>query len=330
MAEMKAGHWLIRVVLSAVIGLLAAGAFGAQQQQNPPASEQRTQPGPNGAKAGPPLNEPAPGQQRTTEPKPNAPNAQMEEAVRNFLAIGAPPDPAAVKRGQAIFVPNCGFCHGTNATGGAAAPSLVRSTLVLHDKGTGKEIGPVIHNGRPGKGMPSFPNLTDSQIQDIAAFLLGRTQAAANRMDYTIQNIVTGDPKQGEAYFQAHCANCHSPTGDLAHVAQKYEPVALEGRFLYPQNSNPFGFGPPPDPRAMKHVTVTLPSGETHSGVLVRQDDFSIALREDSGEYRSWIYDDVPGMRVQVQDPLETHAKLLRQYSDADMHNILAYLETLK
>jgi cytochrome c2 len=178
--------------------------------------------------------------------------------------------------------------------------------------------------------MPAFPNITDAQINDIAAFLLGRTQAAANRMEYTIQNIVTGDPKAGAAYFQAHCANCHSPTGDLAHVAKRYEAVALQGRFLYPQTSNPFGQGPPPDPRALKHVTVALPSGQSYSGVLVRIDDFSVALREDSGEYHSWNYDDVKGIRVDVQDPLETHAKLLRQYTDADMHNVLAYLETLK
>jgi mono/diheme cytochrome c family protein len=315
--------------------ILIAVAATAAQQQNPPASDQRTPTAPNGAKVGPPLNEPAAGQQRTDQgaqaTQGNAPNAAaMQEAVRNFLAIGAPPDPAAVKRGQAIFVPTCGFCHGTSATGGAGGPNLVRSTLVLHDQGTGKEIGPVVHNGRPGKGMPAFPNFSDAQIHDLAAFLLSRTQAAANRMEYTIQNIVTGDPKLGETYFQEHCSGCHSPTGDLAHIARKHEPVDLQSLFLYPQTSNPFGMGPPPDPKSQKHVTVSLPSGESYSGVLQRIDDFSVSLVEDSGVYRSWIYDDVKGIRVQVQNPLEQHLKLLRQYTDADMHNVLAYLETLK
>jgi hypothetical protein len=148
-------------------------------------------------------------------------------------------------------------------------------------------------------------------------------------MEYTIQNIVTGDANTGKAYFQAHCAGCHSGTGDLAHIASKFDPVALEGRFLYPAN-NPYGMGPPPDPRALKHVTVALPSGETYSGVLAHLDDFSVALRDDAGAYRSWVFDDVQGIRVEVHDPLEQHLKLLRQYSDADMHNILSYLETLK
>ena len=325
---MKSRHSLIPLLLTA-----ALACAQAQQQPNPPAADKRTAPAaPNGPKVGPPLNEPAPGQQRNTQPtQANAPNAAAaQEAVRNFLAIGAPPNAEAVKRGQTIFVPTCGFCHGTNATGGAGGPNLVHSTLVLHDQGNGKEIGPVIHNGRTGKGMPAFPNITDDQIHDIAQFLLGRTQAAANRMEYTIQNIVTGDPKAGEAYFEAHCSECHSPTGDLAHIAKKFEPVELQSRLLYPQNSDPFGMGPPPDPRTQKHVTVSLPSGQSYSGVLLRIDDFSVALQEDSGVYRSWVYDDVNGIRVDVHDPLAQHLKLLRQYSDGDMHNILAFLETLK
>jgi mono/diheme cytochrome c family protein/small nuclear ribonucleoprotein (snRNP)-like protein len=255
----------------------------------------------------------------------------MKEAMQKFLAIGAPPDPEAVKRGQKIFVSTCGFCHGTNANGGETGPDLVRSVLVLHDQGTGKEIGPVIHNGRPGKGMPAFSNLSDAQIKDIAAFLLSRTQAAANRGGYKIQNIVTGDPKEGEAYFNAHCASCHSPTGDLAHVAGKYDPVALQSRFLYPRTERWPGMpGPPPDPRAEKTVTVTLASGQTFTGKLERIDDFSVALTDPSGEYHSWLFDAEKGINVQVHDPLKEHAELLRQYTNADMHNILAYLETMK
>lgn len=250
--------------------------------------------------------------------------------MSDFLAIGAPPDPQAVQRGQTLFVGTCGFCHGSNATGGNSGPDLVRSVLVLHDKGTGNEIGPVILNGRPAKGMPKF-NLTESQIKDIAAFLLSRTQAAANRMEYKILNVVTGDAKAGEAYFTAHCANCHSPTGDLAHIADKFDPAALQSRFLYPKTVRYPGMpGPPPDPRAEKTVTVTLGSGQTYSGVLTYIDDFSVALTEPSGEHHSWILDAEPGIQVKLKDPLEAHADLLPKYTDADMHNLLAYLETLK
>jgi mono/diheme cytochrome c family protein/small nuclear ribonucleoprotein (snRNP)-like protein len=310
-------------------------AFAAQQQQPAPQNPPPEPPpgAANGPHPGPAADKKAgPGQRTGGAGQQAAPGEnQMQEAMRKFLAIGAPPDPQAVKRGQALFVSTCGFCHGTNANGGETGPDLVRSVLVLHDQGTGKEIGPVIHNGRPGKGMPSFTNLSDAQIKDIAAFLLSRSQAAANRGGYQIQNIVTGDPKQGEAYFTAHCASCHSATGDLAHVAAKYDPVALQSRFLYPRTEHWPGMpGPPPNPRAQKTVTVTLPSGQTYSGKLERVDDFSVALTEPSGEYHSWLFDAEKGMNVQVHDPLKEHAELLRQYTNADMHNILAYLETMK
>lgn len=276
-------------------------------------------------------NPPAPADQAQKQDNPAAPQMppEMREMLRNAFGLGAPPSPEAEARGKKIFVATCGFCHGTNATGGAQGPNLLRSTMVLHDQGTGKEIETVIHNGRPDKGMPAFKNLSQDQVHDIAQFLLGRTQAAAFRVDYAIQNIVTGDAHAGESYFQTHCAACHSPSGDLAHIAKKFDPPTLEERFLYPGN-NPYGEGPPPDPRTMKHVTVTLPSGQKYEGVLAHIDDFSVALRDDAGAYRSWVFDDVKGIHVEVHDPLAQHLNLLRQYSDADMHNLLAYLETLK
>jgi mono/diheme cytochrome c family protein len=265
------------------------------------------------------------------EPQAPATNAPRPAGfnVRSFLAIGAAPDAAAVERGQKLYVPSCGFCHGTNATGGNSGPDLVRSVLVLHDEGSGYQIGPVILNGRPDKGMPKF-NLTEAQIKDIAAFLLSRSQAAANRMEYKILNVVTGDARAGEAYFKDHCASCHSPTGDLAHIAAKYEAEALQSRFLYPLTKGIAGMpGPPPSPRAQITVTVTLPSGQSYLGVLQYLDDFSVALKDSSGEYHSWSIDG-SGIQATVHDPLEAHGELLKHYTDADMHNILAYLETLK
>jgi cytochrome c oxidase cbb3-type subunit III len=312
-----------------VIGTLLLGtslfAVAGQQDQNA-APNPPPQP-PAGAANGP---QPGP-QPKTQRQADQTQDKSAQEAMRNFLAIGAPPDPEAVKRGQALFVSNCGFCHGSNAKGGNTGPSLVRSVLVLHDGGTAKEITPVVHNGRPTKGMPAFPNLTDAQLKDIAAFLLKRTQEAANRMEYKILNIVTGDPKAGEAYFGEHCASCHSPTGDLAHIASKFDASALQGRFLYPKTDTLPGMpGPPPDPRAQKTVTVTLPSGQSYSGTLVHLDDFSVSLTAPNGEHRSWTFDDEKNIKVDVHDPLEGHAELLKQYTDTDMHNVLAYLETLK
>ena len=238
------------------------------------------------------------------------------------------PDAAAVERGQKTFVASCGFCHGSRATGGENGPDLVRSVAALRDEGGG-QLGPIIRKGNPEKGMPPFP-MTDQQISDIAAFLRSRQQAAINRNAYQIHNVVTGDAAKGQAYFNGtgKCNTCHSPIGDLKGIASKYEPVALQARFLYPETR---GFGrrgaEGPRPKPMP-ATVTLPSGQKISGGLEFLDDFNVSLRDASGVYHSWTRQD--GLQVEVRDPLAGHQELLPKYTDADMHNVLAYLATLK
>lgn len=254
--------------------------------------------------------------------------AQPPRPGRNFLISRDVPDPAAVERGQKTFVSRCGFCHGSNGNGGESGPDLVRSVLALDDEG-GDKIGPVIRSGRPDKGMPAFP-LTDDQIKDVSAFLRSRQQAAIDRNTYTIQNIVTGDAKKGQAFFNGagRCNSCHSTTGDLAGVAKKYDPVALQSRFLYPGARRPRrGEGPPPK-GIPTPVTVILASGQTIAGNLEYMDDFNIALRDASGEYHS--FDRGPGVKVEVRDPLAAHEELMKKYTDAEMHNLVAYLVTLK
>jgi cytochrome c oxidase cbb3-type subunit 3 len=246
------------------------------------------------------------------------------------LALLPPADPAAVERGKQVFTSNCAFCHGANATGGDTGPDLVRSLVVLHDEGKGSSIAPVLENGRPERGMPKF-NFTQAQIKDIAAFLLSCNQAAANRDTYRVQNIVTGNAREGERYFQAHCVACHSTGGDLAHVARKYDALNLQARFLYPARQPSDSVVTPSDARAQRTARVTLPDGRSYSGKLVDADDFSVALVDATGEYRSWELDGGQnGIRVELHDPLEGHQKLLYVYTDADIHNLLSYLETLE
>jgi len=80
---------------------------------------------------------------------------------------------------------------------------------------------------------------------------------------------------------------------------------------------------PLPSPK----VTVRLPSGETISGTLVRADEFNVELKDSAGWHRSVSRE---GAQVDINDPLTFHREQLAKYSDADMHNLLAYLETLK
>jgi cytochrome c oxidase cbb3-type subunit 3 len=254
-----------------------------------------------------------------------APNARASR-TREFLGLGPAPDPVAAERGEKLYMPNCAFCHGAKANGGDTGPDLVRSALVLHDE-KGELIGPVVTKGRPDRGMPAFSNFNEGQISDLAAFLHMRIELAANRGLYKVQNVVTGDAKSGEAYFNGagRCSTCHSPSCDLAHVAAKFGPADLQAQLLYPGASARFdGEARPP---AAPKVTVMLPSGKIVTGSLKRLDDFNVSMYDSSGEYHSWPRSEV---KVEVEDRLVAHRQLLDQYSDADVHNLLAYLETLK
>lgn len=237
-------------------------------------------------------------------------------------------DAAAAERGRKLFAPTCGFCHGADAAG-KSAPDLIRSELVLHDEG-GNLIGPVIHNGRPDRGMPSFPSLTNEQIANIAAFLRLRKQETSNRFAYLIQGLLTGDAKAGQAYFngEGKCSTCHSPTGDLAGIASRIGPVDLQRQFLSPGPNMMDAFlGKKTNPVPLPKVTIHLLSGETISGLLVRQDEFNMEITDSAGWHRSFAR---KGLQIDIDDPMEFHREQLSKYTDADMHNLLAYLETLK
>ena len=227
----------------------------------------------------------------------------------------SPTDKAAADRGQGIFSASCSFCHGSQATGTEQAPNLLRSPLVFQDHG-GDTLGPFLKQGRPTLGMPAFPTLEPQQVQDIAAFLHARIQQVrGTRLPETA--LLVGDPKAGLAYFNGagKCSTCHSPTGDLAHIGAKEQPLALTTSFLTP-------------PAKPSQATVVLPSGQTVKGQLEYLDEFTVALVDSAGVYHTWPRERTKS--VDVVDPLAAHKALLPMYTDKDIHDLLAYLVTLK
>src|SRR5262249_20743617 len=149
-----------------------------------------------------------------------------------------------------------------------------------------------------------------------------------------------GDPKAGEAYFNGagRCATCHSPSGDLKGVGARYEPVALQGRLLVPRGreggrGGGRGGGPATplylDKTAVR-VTVAASSGPPVTGAPVRLTDFEVTLFDAvAGRMRTWLRNgEAP--KVTVVDPLQAHLDQLSKWTDAEMHNMTAYLASLK
>jgi cytochrome c oxidase cbb3-type subunit 3 len=225
---------------------------------------------------------------------------------------------ALFDHGGPVFLQQCAFCHGRDAAGGEDGPDLTRSKLVAADAG-GDKIAPVIREGRPEKGMPRF-SLPDGEIAALVAFIHDqKTKAEAlvgGRRGVEVADLQTGNVEAGKAYFNGagKCASCHSPTSDLNGVATRFEGLKLEERFLYPRG-------------AKARVTVTLRSGEKVAGEVAYQDEFTIGLRDAAHRYRSWSTKDV---KFTIDAPAEAHAEMLAKYTDDDIHNLMAYLQTLR
>jgi len=234
------------------------------------------------------------------------------------LSLAAQAPPVTAGPGESTFVQNCAFCHGRDAGGGEEGPDLTRSKLVAEDV-AGDKIGPVVLNGRQEKGMPRF-KLGDQDIKDLAVYIHGQKTLAESqkggRRGVEVADLQTGNAEAGKQYFNGagKCSTCHSASGDLASVATRFEGLKLEQRFLYPRG-------------ALANVVVTLPNGEKLAGKLAYQDEFHIGLRDRNGWYHSWP---VKAVKFTIDAPLEVHAELLAKYTDDDIHNLMAYLQTLR
>ncbi len=236
-------------------------------------------------------------------------------------------DPAAIERGRALYGVNCAFCHGADTRGGDTGPSLLRSGAVLDDR-NGETIAPVVQSGRPDRGMPKFA-LTAEQVADLAAFIHTFRAAGYDASRQKPPSILVGDVKAGEALFASKCGKCHSATGDLARIASKIpDEKLLQQTWLMPGSGGGRGAAPPVVPPAPTAV-VTTADGQRVEGRVTFLDDFTIALATADGSHRSFrIERDSP--KIELKDPLDAHRQLLPTYSDRDIHNITAYLVTLK
>jgi mono/diheme cytochrome c family protein len=242
------------------------------------------------------------------------------DATAQTVATGAKADgdSGLAEAGGSLFHQNCAFCHGRDAMGGETGPDLTQSNLVLSDT-TGEKIAAVVREGRPDNKMPGF-NFSSQEMNSIIAFIRAREAEAkahpGGRRGVSVEDLQTGNAEAGKRYFEGPggCTKCHSTTGDLAGLANRYSGLQLERRMLYPED-------------AKSTVTVTLSSGETISGTLAYRDEFTVALRDGNGIYRSW-----PTSRVRytVESPANAHVELFDKYTDDDVHNLMAYLQTLR
>ena len=245
-----------------------------------------------------------------------------------------PDDPAVVERGRVIYNISCRSCHGVDLRGGdMGGPNLLRSAVMLNDV-NGELLAPILKGDRASRGMPPV-DLASADEKAVAVYIhsvlaRGAAQGAPPLADSKPLDIVVGDASAGDAYFKSKCASCHSPSGDLQGIAARIaDPVQLQnlwvGGGIAERRLDP----DVPPRRSDVLVTVRQAPGPDVHGRLERIDDFSVTVLIADGSRRTFKrLGDVP--RVDVQDPLAGHLSLLAVYTDRDIHNVTAYLVTLK
>jgi cytochrome c oxidase cbb3-type subunit 3 len=257
-------------------------------------------------------------QNGTPTPVPNRARVQQTVGSQGPLPEHANFTAAQVETGGGLFLQNCAFCHGKDSGGGESGPDLTRSKLVSGDK-NGEAIGAVVRNGRTEKGMPRF-TLADNEILSLVAFIHSQQDKAMSqtgvRKGVEESDLTTGNAQAGRQYFEGKggCIKCHSATGDLKGIASRYTGLRLEQQMLYPR-----------DAKAM--VTVKTRTGETLTGPVEYQDEFTIGMTDSFGTYHSWP---VTAVTYKVDNPVEAHVTAMSKYTDDDIHNVLAYIQTLK
>jgi len=243
---------------------------------------------------------------------------QRAAATRSFLGLGPEPDKAAAKRGQPLFEENCAFCHGQQARG-ATGPGLITSDEVLGDD-HGERLVPFLKKGRPENGMPAFATMSDGQLKDIAEFLHLQVEEIANRGTYHVLNILVGNAAKGQTYVAAHCMSCHTAE-TFAHLGSKFRsPDQLQRGWIWPARSG--------DSLLTITATVKAPDGDVIAGRVTQLSDFRIVLVDGAGQ--THVVDREPGVEVQIDDPLASHQEMIMTLTNDDMHNVTAYLETLR
>ena len=245
-----------------------------------------------------------------------------------------PGDPLQIARGKTLYGINCRGCHGADLRGGdLGGPNLLRSQLALSDQ-DGELIVPIIQGSRQNSGMPAIP-LSPVDSKAVAAYvrsvvgMIG-VQGTPPSVGREAPSVLVGNAAEGKSYFAVKCSSCHSPTGDLQGIATRISDARILQTTWVAGGRDEHRGTPPGTPNARTVMaTITLPSGESVEGQLVRIDDFLVTILFADGAARTFRRDgDVP--KVVVRDPMTAHRELLPQYTDKDIHDVTAYLVTLK
>jgi len=261
-------------------------------------------------------------------------------------------DPELSAAGKALWTTHCITCHGTNARGTETGPNLVRSEVVNYDRatpkdpGTGQVLGPFLKKGHQTQSGKPSASFTDVEIRQLAQFLSERVnETMRGSPTYIVlnENVLTGDAKAGETFFKGAggCTKCHNDKErNLAGIGSRITNAQqLQARVLYPAPAGLGGGGrgrgaaPPPPPDAKPNplapvTTITVAGGKPMTVQVIEEDSFMITFRDSSGAMQT--IRKTPAVKIAVTNPMQWHIDFADRLEDKQMHDLTAYLWSLK
>lgn len=274
-----------------------------------------------------------------------------------LIGRSAQVDDAAADRGKVLWAANCITCHGTQARGSNTGPNLIRADTPNYDRYAAKAgdvLGPFLKKGHPTQSGKPSASFTDAEVVDLANFLRQRindTMRGSPTYIVLPENLLTGDVKTGEVAFKEFgCGNCHNDqTRNLKGIATRINnPQTLQGMVVYPSAGGGRGGGrggrggpvaapvsadgnPPgpqkPNPLAMK-VTIKPATGSAMEGTLVDEDAFFLTYSDPSGTLHT--VRKTPDLKITTENPMQWHTDFADQITDKQMHDLTAYLWSMK
>jgi cytochrome c oxidase cbb3-type subunit 3 len=233
-------------------------------------------------------------------------------------------------RGQTLYSANCAGCHAEDMRGVIGkGNNLLRSAVAMDDQ-HGELIIANLAKHNPPVTLVGADGVAASEYIHSVLATMGSQGSPPGRNPVGLQlNVLVGDAQAGKTYFDAHCASCHSITGDLKGIGSKYDdPRALQNAWV----AGSAGGGGRGGGRGGGKATVTMQNGQKLEGSIVREDDFLVVLAlPDSTRRYMPIVNGWP--KVDVEDPQAAHKKMILELDDPhnkNMHDVTAYLATVK
>jgi cytochrome c oxidase cbb3-type subunit III len=243
------------------------------------------------------------------------PARQSRPAPANIPESNPYSSAADTEVGRKLYLGRCGHCHGQSGEGGRGA---VLNSGRLHHGTSDRELFLVIRNGIPNTEMPGAFNLPEVEIWRMVAYVQQMSRQGSS-------DPVTGDAAAGAIAYQKNgCAPCHSIDGqggflgpDLSDIGAKRAVRHLRESILNPNSDIPLDYRP---------VEVIAATGKITGGIHLNEDEYSIHLRDMSGNLRSFLKSELKDIKLPRQSLMPAYTSL----SKTELEDLVAYLNSLR